>query len=121
MIDISIGNSTEKTVPGFLMCSKSVWDFTLQSLWCYVLLYVAENAAREAASREAAAAASGRSEYGPPPPSVIAPPRQTSAEARIQMVQQEEDDEGVCGELCVCVEGLSVCVEGCVCVWHTYL
>ncbi len=51
---------------------------------------IAETAAREAAGREAA----GLSEHGSPPPAVNAPPRQNSAEARLQMMQQEENDEG---------------------------
>ena len=47
----------------------------------------------EQAAREAASLGPQHSEYGPPPPSVIAPPRQTPAEARIQMMQHE-DEEG---------------------------
>ena len=55
----------------------------------------AEQAAREA--REAAALGlPPQNEYGPPPPSIIAPPRQTPAEARMQMMQHE-DEEGTRG------------------------
>ena len=50
----------------------------------------------EQAAREAASLGPQHSEYGPPPPSVIAPPRQTPAEARIQMMQHE-DEEGEAG------------------------
>ena len=50
----------------------------------------AEQAARDAATLGSAQPAN---EYGPPPPSVIAPPRQTPAEARLQMMQHE-DEEG---------------------------
>ena len=47
----------------------------------------------EQAAREAASLGPQHSEYGPPPPSVIAPPRQTPAEARIQMMQHEDEED----------------------------
>ena len=48
----------------------------------------------EAAAREAALSSNAlHSEYAPPPPSVIAPSRQSgAAEARMQMIQQEEEE-----------------------------
>ena len=47
----------------------------------------------DAAAREAASLGHAHNEYGPPPPSVIAPPRGHSAEARVQ-IMQHEDEEG---------------------------
>jgi len=47
----------------------------------------------EQVAREAASLGPQHSEYGPPPPSVIAPPRQTPAEARIQMMQHEDEED----------------------------
>ena len=75
----------------YLYCCSVMLNLSLSlhflslSLFC---LPLAEAAAREAALNTNPV----HGEYAPPPPSVIAPSRQSGAEARIQMMQQEEEE-----------------------------